>query len=87
MDVVDFITDHLINLDSIFDDHAEGDDQKPHQPYPYQNYSLVLFIKSVDEVLFEVTHNNIKIKREPIISGEQLHTSNFTSKHFKPPIV
>ena len=33
MTPLDFITDHLINIDCFFDDHADDDDQKPHQPY------------------------------------------------------
>jgi hypothetical protein len=37
MDLVDFITDHLINIDCIFDKHLPGDDQKPHQPFLFQH--------------------------------------------------
>ena len=29
---LDFITDHLVNIDGIFDHHDNGDDQKPHAP-------------------------------------------------------
>lgn len=27
----DFLTDHLINIDGLFDKHSNGDKQKPHQ--------------------------------------------------------
>lgn len=30
MNAIDFITDHLINIDGIFDKHDHGDNQKPH---------------------------------------------------------
>lgn len=37
MNFIDFITDHLINIDGIFDKHLPGDDQKPHQPFQFHN--------------------------------------------------
>jgi hypothetical protein len=30
----DLITDHLININGLFDAHDNGDEQKPHQPFP-----------------------------------------------------
>lgn len=36
MDLLDFITDHLLDIDSHFDPHGEGDDQKSHQPCHFQ---------------------------------------------------
>lgn len=30
MTPLDFITDHLVNIDGLFDQHANGDEQKPH---------------------------------------------------------
>lgn len=32
MTPIDFITDHLINIDGAFDSHDHGDEQKPHTP-------------------------------------------------------
>ena len=33
--VFDFITDHLINIDGVFDAHDNGDEQKPHKPFNF----------------------------------------------------
>ena len=32
MTPLDFITDHLVDIDCIFDAHENGDEQKPHTP-------------------------------------------------------
>jgi hypothetical protein len=46
MNVIDFVTDHLINIDCIFDKHDNGDHQKPHEPFNYhfQNNNVQLFV-------------------------------------------
>jgi hypothetical protein len=41
MNLLDFITDHLLNIDGIFDKHLPGDDQKPHQPFQFQHFQHV----------------------------------------------
>lgn len=33
MTPLDFITDHLVNVDHLFDAHGSGDHQRPHQPF------------------------------------------------------
>ena len=33
MTPLDFITDHLVNIDGLFDKHENGDKQKPHSPF------------------------------------------------------
>lgn len=35
---LDFITDHLLDLDCIFDQHDHGDEQKPHTPIPASHF-------------------------------------------------
>ena len=37
VDLIDFMTDHLINIDGIFDKHLPGDNQKAHQPFQFHN--------------------------------------------------
>ncbi|MDB5119627.1 MAG: hypothetical protein JWN56_845 [Sphingobacteriales bacterium] len=32
MTPIDFVTDHLVNIDCLFDKHDNGDSQKPHLP-------------------------------------------------------
>lgn len=40
MSLADFITDHLINIDSLFDQHKNGDEQKPHHPTTTSHFQL-----------------------------------------------
>ena len=47
MNLLDFITDHLINIDGIFDKHLSNDDQKPHQPFQFHNFQHVVEYISV----------------------------------------
>ena len=43
----DFIKDHLINIDGLFDKHEDGDDQKPHSPIQFHNqHSQTTFCNS-----------------------------------------
>lgn len=51
---VDFISDHLINIDSIFDRHDNGDKQKPHTPIHYAQHNTVF--------PFEISHKIIVVK-------------------------
>lgn len=75
MTLVDFITDHLLNIDSVFDDHRLGDDQKAHKPFKDQQNSTIQilfcyifpiceFIKSDYLICFDNTifNNNIFLK-------------------------
>lgn len=42
MNFIDFITDHLLCVDAIFDQHTNADHQKPHS-YTFQNHTLPIF--------------------------------------------
>ncbi len=42
MNFIDFITDHLLCVDAIFDQHANTDHQKPHS-YTLQNLISIMF--------------------------------------------
>ena len=48
MNAWDFVKDHLLNWDSLFDKHDNGDKQKPHTPIPFtsvpQHLTCILFI-------------------------------------------
>ena len=39
LSVLDFISDHLINIDGLFDAHNNGDHQKPHKPFNFNHLS------------------------------------------------
>ena len=40
MNIIDFFTDHLINIDCFFDAHDNDDEQKAHQPFDFQHQPM-----------------------------------------------
>ncbi len=83
----DFVTDHLLNFDGMFDKHDKGDEQKPHTPLQTQNHSQITLFQFISPFNFKTTtFQNIEPK-EIIYSSENLLASNFTSKVFHPPII
>ena len=85
MTPLDFLTDHLINIDGLFDKHENGDEQKPHAPFQFhhqqaQNSFLVQEFKTAG--------NNISIVQATIPTYEEhIYLSNYLSLVFRPPIV
>jgi hypothetical protein len=86
MTPLDFITDHLINIDGIFDNHDSGDDQKPHQPFNYQNITLTLFVPTIQELNIPVTSFSAIEKKSIIYKVDTGFASDYFSKKFRPPI-
>lgn len=85
MTFFDFITDHLINIDAVFDQHVNGDHQRPHCPIPNQqhcqksNYLTSHFTFSILWIYSE--KNDLAIYSELVLMPD-----NF-SRIFRPPIV
>jgi hypothetical protein len=80
----DFITDHLVNFDCLFDKHNDGDEQKPHNPpqdkenstyqqvYKFEvNFVMVLFIQKQELNFTFIEHK---------------HPIDFNNSIFRPPI-
>ena len=85
MTLLDFITDHLINIDGVFDKHDNADKQKPHQPVQYQQdgCSVFSFVS-----YFPITFTQFYTKEKKQVA--QIHNfipSGFISTIFRPPIV
>jgi hypothetical protein len=82
---IDFITDHLICLDSLIDSHANGDEQKPHQPLPKIANSIQqpLFLNFIS-VESRYNINDIVVNYGYI---EQKHPQSFFKPIFHPPVV
>ncbi len=84
MTFVDFITDHLVNIDGFFDKHDKGDEQKPHK-FSFHNqihFQICIKIQNI-----EFANKNILIysKNNPNF----YHSSNsdcYTSSLLRPPI-
>jgi len=85
MTPLDFITDHLVNIDGLFDKHENGDDQKPHTPIQNQHHGQTT-ISFATYFSFSTIHFQIK-EVNPSISSDNFSPSDYISKIFRPPIV
>jgi hypothetical protein len=82
MNFFDFITDHLINLDCIFDKHENGDHQKPHQPFNFHFQNLIQLFISYSFTLIKI---NVSIKKKLTFVVKNLYQSPFLGSVFHPP--
>ena len=85
MTPLDFITDHLVNIDGLFDTHDKGDEQKPHAPnrtlhFGQTNVCLLSFFT------FSILQFN-KYEDKPLINLVNYFKSDYISKIFRPPII
>jgi len=84
MTPLDFITDHLVNIDGLFDKHENGDEQKPHQPKQNEHQGQPTF--------FFLTHLSFAVRLfipmplNPSIPSDNFLPSDHISKIFRPPI-
>ena len=88
MTLFDFFTDHILNLDCLFDSH-ENDEQKPHKPFQttqVQNNLSLFCSKTAPQII----HVNLEIilpkKLETIKSPLVFYSNNYLSSIFRPPI-
>lgn len=88
MNPLDFITDHLINIDGLFDAHDNGDEQKPHRPFPLHHLPV--------QSLFVSQPLASRIEFWPVIPAEKRvmpafetrwHGEDFWGRIFRPPIL
>lgn len=83
MNFADFITDHLMNIDGVFDHHNNGDEQKPHKPLEHQTSCPIVFIPSPLHYEF---------KPMAVFSGgivcptDKTYHFEFVGDLFRPPI-
>ncbi len=81
---LDFITDHLLNFDCLFDQHDNGDPQKPHVPpqFNHQSYQNIFVLK---EVIIQSSEPVLLAKNLVFYSDNKL-PQKFISSIFRPPI-
>ncbi|MEP7171088.1 MAG: hypothetical protein ABI855_17100 [Bacteroidota bacterium] len=84
MTPLDFITDHLINIDGIFDKHDNGDEQKPHSPSPTQHNSHSIFFCLTNFAFTITDFQPVEVK--PLIASGSFFYSDYISKILRPPI-
>lgn len=83
MNFADFITDHLINIDGIFDQHKNGDEQKPHKNQEHQINSTFVFLPS--QVSIPLT-TKITTSPDKIQFADTKYCFDFVGNVFRPPI-
>lgn len=88
MTPLDFITDHLINIDGLFDKHDNGDEQKPHKDiqFTFSSLPVILFIPEINVFTFKST--TIQIESSIVTSNykKSIYSFNHTLSIFRPPI-
>lgn len=84
MTPIDFITDHLINIDCIFDKHDNGDEQKPHTPFQFHHSQTQTTFVAPQFDFF--TSKPIPSKNKLPIYTEIFYHSDYIFKIFRPPI-
>ena len=87
MTPLDFVTDHLINIDSLFDKHDNGDEQKPHKSNDYTlHHSTNQFFQEMKNIEFK--SNKIVISNTVLIPDfkNTIYSHNPISSIFRPPI-
>lgn len=85
MTVFDFVTDHLINVDCLFDKHEKNDPQKPHAPIQL-HHQYVYYCTSLKEFKIEECYGSF-IGKVVIPARQNLYLSDYSFSFLKPPIV
>ncbi|MBA3681828.1 MAG: hypothetical protein H0W73_11800 [Bacteroidetes bacterium] len=83
LQITDFITDHLMNIDGIFDQHDNGDEQKPHEPFAHKTNISFVFLSFK---LFTQTVLPQEVVKEKVISPVKMYHFDFIGNIFRPPI-
>lgn len=85
MTPLDFFTDHLINIDGLFDKHDNGDTQKPHSPVQFHRvHGHTNFVSQQLKVSFV---KPIALKSNFPIYTDRYYFSDYSPFVFRPPIV
>lgn len=88
MSLMDFITDHLINIDSFFDKHQNGDEQKPHKPFEFNiNYPIPQFISAFEYFVCNGSNTFVLSYKTKISKYKNIgYTYDIIDSIFRPPI-
>ncbi|MGZ4043067.1 MAG: hypothetical protein ACXVNM_09410 [Bacteroidia bacterium] len=83
MDMIDFVTDHLLNIDGIFDSHENGDDQKPHKDPVHKINSSFVYTAVPAECKFELS---TEISAQKVFNYGNTYFFDFAGSVFRPPM-
>jgi len=83
MTMIDFITDHLVNIDGLFDKHDCGDEQKQHKPFEHKvniasNFIAIIYTSEIS-IPQKIIDNNI-------VTYNQIYQYDFVESFLRPPI-
>ncbi len=81
----DFVTDHLLNIDGLFDKHDDGDQQRPHAPFQVHHTTMQMFVVTPQNKV-SVRNPNSRDYSIPFFA-ESVYPDGFSSLVFRPPIV
>lgn len=84
MTPIDFVTDHLVNIDSLFDKHENGDEQKPHSTNQTQHHGQKQ-VTLITSFAFSISQF-YQIESKPSIPNLNFLPSDYITKFFRPPI-
>lgn len=83
MNFADFITDHLMNIDGIFDEHDNGDEQKPHKNHEHQINSTFVFLPSQVSIPLTI---KFTCSSDKIQFADNKYCFDVVCNVFRPPI-
>ena len=86
MTLVDFITDHLINIDGFFDKHEKGDKQKPHSPSHFTQHNAAIAMVIVQKSFSIETPIFLEVKTTFNYEKNNSYTYNYCTSIFHPPL-
>ena len=89
MSLFDFLTDHVFNIDSLFDAH-ENDEQKPHKPFQTSQVgnNLSLFCSKITpQIIYFGKEIILTRKLETTKIPNVFFKNNYLDTLFRPPIV
>ena len=86
MTVVDFITDHLLNIDGALDKHDNGDRQKPHKPFEF-NHTIQTVIFSDQTNTANSFVRSFPVKSNLPVYREDFYRSDYSANILRPPII
>ena len=85
MTPLDFLTDHLINIDGLYDKHEKGDEQKPHSPVQFHHiHGQTNFVTQQFKLSFT---KPIVFRCNFSIYTDKFYFSDYSPFVFRPPIV
>ena len=83
--LIDFVTDHLLNIDGLFDAHNNGDEQKPHQSSQNQRHAQTVTLLNIQPYTMITKSFFLKTEKIPVCSDNFI-PANYSCKIFHPPI-